>query len=99
MKAFRILLLCAAVLGVAALAIPFVAGAAGNTLLNDSFTDSNSQNQDLASNSIRVFQSRNTTVRTDALGSVTFDLTSTTSSEAFWGFFTNSGAPVNLGVG
>lgn len=99
MKAFRTLLLCAALLGAAALAIPFVAGAAGNTLLNDTFGDGNSQNQDLSNNSLRLFNGRNTSARTDAVGSVTFDLTNTTSSEAFWGFFTNPGAPVSLGVG
>jgi hypothetical protein len=33
------------------------------------------------------------------VGSVTFDLTNTGSAEAFWGFFTASGSPVNLNVG
>jgi pectin methylesterase-like acyl-CoA thioesterase len=99
MKAFRTLLLCAAFACVAALAIPFVAGAAGNTLLNDTFADGNSQNQDLANNSLRIFNGRTTTTHADAVGSVTFDLTNTTSSDAFWGFFTNPGAPVSLGVG
>ena len=99
MKASRILLLCVALLGAAALAIPFVAGAAGNTLLNDLFTDGNSTNQSLP-NSVRLFKGRSTTVRTDAVGSVTFDMAATsTNSEAFWGYFTNSGSPVNLGVG
>ena len=80
MKALRTLLLCAALACVAALAIPFVAGAAGNTLLNDTLADGNSQNQDLANNSIRIFNGRTSTTRTDAVGSVTFDLTNTTSS-------------------
>jgi pectin methylesterase-like acyl-CoA thioesterase len=99
MKAFRTLLLCAALLGVAALAIPFAAGAAGNTLLNDLFADASSVNQALP-NSARIFKGRSTTTRTDAVGSVTFDMTATGgNSEAFWGYFTNSGSPVNLGVG
>src|SRR6266496_3897107 len=80
-----------------ALCLPLVALAA--TIVNDTFADGNSQNQDLANNSLRVFNGRSTTVRTDAVGSVTFDLTSTTSSDAFWAFFTNSGAPVRLGIG
>ena len=33
------------------------------------------------------------------MGSVNFNLAATTSAEAFWGFFTNSGTPVNLNVG
>jgi len=99
MRAFRTLLLCAALLGVAALAIPFVAGAASNTLLNDLFADGSSVNQALP-NSARIFKGRSTTTRTDAVGSVTYDMTATGSnSEAFWGYFTNSGSPVTLGVG
>ncbi|HYP54602.1 MAG TPA: immunoglobulin domain-containing protein, partial [Pyrinomonadaceae bacterium] len=99
MKAFRTLILCAALLGVAALTIPFVAGAAGNMLLNDIYADGSSINQALP-NSARLFKGRAATVRTDAVGSVTFDMTATGgNSEAFWGYFTNSGAPVNLGVG
>jgi pectin methylesterase-like acyl-CoA thioesterase len=99
MKAFRTLILCAALLGVAALAIPFVAGAAGNILLNDIYADGSSINQALP-NSARLFKGRATTVRTDAVGSVTYDMAATAgNSEAFWGYFTNSGAPVNLGVG
>src|SRR5215207_10641766 len=99
MKAFRTLFLCAALLGVAALSIPFVAGAAGNILLNDLYADGSSVNQALP-NSARIFKGRSTTVRTDAVGSVTFDMTATGgNSEAFWGYFTNSGSPVNLGVG
>ncbi len=99
MKVFRTLLLCSALAGAAALVFPFVAGAAGNTLLNDSFADASSVNQALP-NSVRLFKGRAATARNDAAGSVTFDMTTTgTSAEGFWGFFTNSGAPVNLGVG
>src|SRR5215212_3576792 len=99
MKSFRILLLCAALACVAALAIPFVAGAAGNILLDDLFTDGSSVNQALPG-SARIFKGRSTTVRTDAVGSVTFDMTATGgNSEAFWGYFTNSGSPATLAVG
>ncbi len=77
--------------------LPFVAYAA--TVINDTFADGNSQNQDLANNSMWLFNGRTTSIRTDAVGSVTFDLTTTTSADAFWGFFTNSGAPVNLNLG
>jgi pectin methylesterase-like acyl-CoA thioesterase len=80
-----------------ALVLPWVVTA--TSVVNDTFADANSQNQDLANNSIRLFNGRSTTVRTDAAGSVTFDLTNTTSAEAFWGFFTNSGTPVNLNIG
>jgi hypothetical protein len=91
---FKTLLLAISLL---ALALPFLVTAA--SVVNDTFADGNSQNQDLPNNSIRIFQGRSTTLRTDAVGSVTFDLTNTTSAEAFWGFFTNPGAPVNLNVG
>jgi pectin methylesterase-like acyl-CoA thioesterase len=79
-------------------ALPWIVATAAS-VVNDTFADGNSQNQDLANNSIRIFQGRSTTVRTDAVGSVNFNLAGTTSAEAFWGFFTNSGAPVNLNVG
>jgi Pectinesterase/MBG domain/Immunoglobulin domain len=99
MKRLKTLSLLTAVLTIIFLALPFIAGAA-TALVNDTFADGNSQNQDLANNSIRIFKGRAATVRTDAVGSVTYDMTTTgTSSEAFWGFFTNSGSPVNLGVG
>ena len=99
MKVFRTLFLCAALLGVAALSLPFAAGAAGNTLLDDTFADGSSVNQALPA-SARIFKGRSTTVRTDAVGSVTYDMTATGSnSEAFWGYFTNSGSPVTLAVG
>src|SRR5829696_2960371 len=65
-------------------------------LVDDTFQDANSQNQALPS-SIRVFNGRSTTVRTDTIGSVAFSPAST-SSEGFWGFFTDGG-PVTLNVG
>src|SRR5262245_12803087 len=85
------------VIAVVVTVLPFIVWAA--PLVNDTYADGNSQNQDLANNSIRLFNGRSTTVRTDAVGSVTFDLTNTTSADAFWGFFTNSGSPVNLKIG
>ena len=96
MKALRSLLLCAALLGVVAALLPMIAGAA--VIVSDSFADGNSQNQDLANNSIRIFKGRADTARIDAPGSVTFDIV-TTSSEAFWGYFTNPGSPVSLNIG
>ncbi|HEX3085459.1 MAG TPA: hypothetical protein VHP99_13100, partial [Pyrinomonadaceae bacterium] len=91
---FKTLLLFIAIV---VLTLPFAVTAA--SIVNDTFADGSSTNQDLANNSIRIFKSRSSTVRTDVAGSVTYDLTNTTSSEAFWGFFTNSGAPVSLNVG
>src|SRR5215831_17306110 len=95
MKKVRIIFV--ALMVITAVTLPFIVWAA--PLVNDTYADGNSQNQDLANNSIRLFNGRSTTVRTDAVGSVTFDLTNTTSADAFWGFFTNSGSPVNLKVG
>lgn len=68
-------------------------------LLDDTFADGNSQNQNLANNSLRVFNGRAATVRTDAVGSAAFDVTNAGGSEAIWAYFTNAGAPVTLGVG
>ncbi|HWW75433.1 MAG TPA: immunoglobulin domain-containing protein, partial [Pyrinomonadaceae bacterium] len=98
MKKLRALYLCAALLAAVAVLLPLIAGAA--TIVDDTFADGNSTVQNLAGNSIRLFKGRAATVRTDAVGSVTYDMTNTGSnSEACWGFFTNSGSPVNLGVG
>ncbi|HEX8407929.1 MAG TPA: pectinesterase family protein [Thermoanaerobaculia bacterium] len=71
---------------------------AAATLVNDTFADANSQNQDLASNSVRLFQGRTGTVRTDSPGMVMFDMTAAGGSEGFWAYFTD-GAPVALNVG
>jgi pectin methylesterase-like acyl-CoA thioesterase len=76
----------------------FQSVAAAASLVNDTFADANSQNQSLASDSVRIFNGRAATVRSDAAGSVNFNLAAVTSSEGFWGFFTD-GAPVTLGVG
>src|SRR5579872_3480530 len=73
--------------------------AAGTTIVDDTFANGNSQLQDIANNSLWLFDGRAGTVRTDAKGSVTFDITKAGGSEAFWAFFTPSGKPINLGVG
>jgi pectin methylesterase-like acyl-CoA thioesterase len=96
MKKLRIAL--PIVIALVVIALPFLIVWAA-ALVNDTYADGNSQNQDLANNSIRLFNGRTTTVRTDTVGSVTFDLTNTTSADGFWGFFANSGSPVNLKVG
>ena len=68
--------------------------------MRDTFSDGDSQNQDLPNQSIRLFNGRANNIRIDAPGSVTFDTTPAgTGSEAYWGFFTAPGAPVTLGVG
>src|ERR671917_1890386 len=72
--------------------------AAAATLVNDTFADANSQNQALSSDSVRIFNGRAGTVRTDAAGSVNFNIAAAGGSEGFWGFFAD-GAPVTLGVG
>src|SRR4051812_35865755 len=96
MQKVRIAFITLAVL--TAVALPFIVWAA--PLVNDTYGDGNSQIQDLANNSIRLFNGRTATARTDAVGSVTFDLTNTgNNSEGFWGFFTNSGSPVQLDAG
>src|SRR5918998_4522975 len=72
--------------------------AAAASLVNDTFADANSQNQGLSNNSVRLFNGRAGTVRTDAPFSVNFNIAAAGGSEGFWGFFTD-GAPVTLGVG
>src|SRR5215212_10960050 len=72
--------------------------AAAATLVNDTFADANSQNQALSNNSVRIFNGRAGTVRTDAAGSVNFNIAAAGGSEGFWAYFTD-GAPVTLGVG
>ena len=72
---------------------------AGGVLLDTKFADGNSQIQDLANNSVWLFNGRTTTVRTEQKGSVSFDVTNAGGSEGVWAFFTDSGKPVDLGVG
>lgn len=80
-----------------ALFLEFIVSAA--TVIDDTFADGISTNQNLP-NSLQVLKARSGTVRTDAVGSVEFNMTATgTSSEAFWAYFTNSGSPITLGVG
>jgi pectate lyase len=79
----------------AALVLSLPANAA--TILDDSFSDSNSLNQNLAANSVQVFKARSGTTRTDAAGSVTYGQTQT-SAEAHWFHFTET-TPVALQVG
>ncbi len=101
MKKFRakiLVSLSVVLFAAAALFVNFVVQA--TTVVDDVFADSNSTNQDLPNNSMQIFKARSATVRTTTAGNAEFDMTATgTSSEAFWGHFTNSGAPVTLGVG
>ncbi len=72
---------------------------AATTIVDDTFADGSSTNQNLPT-SLAVYKARSTTVRTDAVGSVEYNMTATgTSSEAFWAYFTDSGSPGSLGVG
>jgi Pectate lyase len=74
--------------------------AAPTVIVNDTFADGSSTNQDLANNSLAVLKSRTGTTRTDAVGSVTFTQTATGSGgEAHWFHFTEEGSPINLQVG
>lgn len=101
MKKFRaqvLVSLIVSLFGVSALLVNFVVQA--TTVVDDVFADANSTNQDLPNNSMQVFKARSATVRNTTVGNAEFDMTATgTSSEAFWAHFTNSGAPVTLGVG
>ncbi len=77
-----------------------VASLPASVIVDDRFADGNSQNQDLAANSLWLFNGRSNNVRTDRPGAVTFDVTpAATGSEAFWAYFTKAGSPVVLGVG
>ncbi len=66
------------------------------TVANDNFADGSSRNQNVAANSLNVFDGRATNAnyaRVDAPGSVTFNMNaSATSSQAFWAFFTGNQA-------
>src|SRR6185369_11541211 len=70
------------------------------SIIDDQFADGISTNQNLPANSLAVLKSRSGTTRTDAVGSVEYDLTGTgTSADAYFAYFTNSGSPVSLSVG
>ncbi|HEY0101042.1 MAG TPA: pectinesterase family protein, partial [Pyrinomonadaceae bacterium] len=96
MDRLKVASLLALLLAVVIVVLPL--GVSAALVVNDTFADGNSQNQDLANSSLRVFKGRADTARVDAPGSVTFNV-NTTSAEAFWAFFTNPGAPVSLNVG
>ena len=84
----------------ALLTIPSIVLAASSIVVDDTFANGDSQNQDLANNSLWLFNGRANNVRTDQKGSVTFDVTPAgASSEAFWAYFTDAGSPIVLGVG
>ncbi len=69
-------------------------------IVDDKFASGNSQLQDLPNNSLWLFNGRANNVRTDQVGSVTFDVTPAgASSEGFWAYFTNPGSPIVLGLG
>ncbi len=69
-------------------------------VVDDTFSDGDSQNQDLPNNSLWLFNGRSNNIRTDQPGSVTFDVTpATTSSEAVWAYFTPTASPIVLGSG
>lgn len=97
MKELRALLLLGALLTGAVVALPFVAGAAGTMLVNDTFADGEAVTQALP-NSVALYKGRSGTTRTQAVGSVTFDLTNAGGADGFWAFFTGA-SPVNLAVG
>ena len=99
MKKIRNRIIVAIALGVAAaFAINFFVQA--STVIDDQFADGISTNQNLAGNSLQVFKSRTNTTRTDAVGSVEYDLTTTgVSADGYFAYFTPSGSPVNLNVG
>jgi pectin methylesterase-like acyl-CoA thioesterase/pectate lyase len=70
------------------------------TVIDDQFADGVSTNQNLPGNSLQVFKSRSGTTRTDAVGSVEYDLTATgANADGYFAYFTPSGSPVNLSVG
>ncbi len=72
---------------------------AATTVINDVFADGISTNQNLANNSLAVYKARSGTTRTDAVGSVEYNLTNAGGADAYWAYFTASGSPVSLGIG
>ena len=83
---------------IVALAVLSAASNAG-AVVHDTFADGDRTNQDLANNSIAVFKSRSGTTVTSNIGSIVFDPTAAAGSDMYWGFFTDPGSPVSLGVG
>lgn len=83
-----------------ALVLPLLVWADVMVIVDDQFADGDSQNQDLANNSLRLFNGRAGTIRTDAIGSVSFDVTGANGADGFWAYFTDEGTePVKLNVG
>jgi hypothetical protein len=84
-------------LGISALMVNFIVQA--TSVIQDTFADGISTNQNLAANSLAVYKARSGTIRTDAVGSVEYNMTAMGGADAIWSYFTNSGAPVTLQVG
>jgi hypothetical protein len=59
----------------------------GTTILDDTFANGSSQVQDLANNSVWLFDGRAGTVRTDQKGSVSFDIMKAVAPKRFWALF------------
>jgi hypothetical protein len=75
------------------------ANASAISIVHDTFADGDRTNQDLANNSVAVLKTRSGTTATSNVGSVVFNPTGATGADMFFGYFTESGAPVTLGVG
>ncbi|MBS1794418.1 MAG: carboxypeptidase regulatory-like domain-containing protein [Acidobacteria bacterium] len=100
MRKIRVTALVSFILGLSvAAAMFFGLIVQATTVVDDTFADGVSTNQNLANNSLQVFKSRSGTTRADAVGSVEFDLTTAGGSDAYWAYFTASGSPLTLGVG
>src|SRR5215204_4714854 len=100
MKKFRARILITTflgMLGVSALVVNFIVQA--TAVIDDTFADGISTNQNLAGNSLAVYKARSGTIRTDAVGSVEYNMTAMGGADAIWSYFTNSGAPITLQVG
>src|SRR5260370_36757227 len=77
-----------------------IAATPSTIVVDDTFANGDSQKEDLANNSLWLFNGGANNIRTDQIGSVTFDVTPAgASSEAFWAYFTESGSPIVLAVG
>lgn len=67
-------------------------------VVDDTFADGSSTNQDLANDSLQIFNGRSANTRTDSVGQVAFAILSG-SSDGFWANFTEAGAPIELAPG
>jgi pectin methylesterase-like acyl-CoA thioesterase len=94
----RILVFTAlALFTISALTLNFIVQA--TTVINDTFADGISTNQNLPGNSLALYKSRSGTTRTDAVGSAELNMTAAAGADGHWAYFTNSGSPITLGVG